>query len=411
MDMFNMDEAHQDHEWAVGATRLGLKVCGIWPNLQLTHWRKNLKTFRVMIATMIVIFFTTIPSSIALIQVWGDLTLIIDNLIINLPFLTAIVKLVVLWYKEEELCRLFNEIHEDWIRPKSSAEREIMIKNAKIARFITIFAYILVIWVIALHHLPFWVAGLIPRTTTNLTDIPGRGLVMQTIYFHDITDSPNFELTALGQIMSSLVAGSSYTTVDCVFGMLILHVSGQLELLKLRIENMCNDYQDFITREPRIFTKFIRIVAKLHIKLIRFVETMESIFSLMLLEQFTAFAIIFATEGFHLISIFVGDVKGTFATMNFAVSYFFYALFLIFLYSAAGEFLIENSQAVYSAAYNSQWFNLEARDMSQMIMVIIRAQKPLVVTAGKFAPISLRTFSSLIKTSAGYISMLLAVKS
>ncbi|XP_057336174.1 odorant receptor 4-like [Microplitis mediator] len=403
-------ESSGDYEWAIAMTKLGLKVCGVWPDLQRAKWLRVLISLRVTIATLIVVIFTLIPGLIALTRVWGNMTLIIDNLIITLPFFTAVFKLNVLWYKERDLQALFNKINEDWSTPRNTMEHNLMIKNATVARNVTLFAYILVIWVILIHHLPLWIGGIVPRTPTNITD-GSRALVMQTIYFYNVTESPIFEITGMCQFMSSLVAGSAYTTIDCVFGTLILHVSGQLQVLELRVNNLCNNYNkktNYVDKAS--FQKDLNTTAKVHQRLIDFVEKMEDIFSMMLLEQFTAFAIIFATEGFNIISIFAGDVEGSFSTMSFSISYFIYALFLIFLYSAAGEFLSENSKKIYHAAYNCEWVNLENRDMYQIIMIINRAQKPLVVTAGKFAPISLSTFASLIKTSAGYMSVLLAVR-
>ncbi|KAK0169065.1 hypothetical protein PV327_002811 [Microctonus hyperodae] len=364
-------QAFKDYEWLIKSTRIGMKSCGIWPDKQRPRWQKILINIQVMILTSWVLYFVTMPSLRALIKVWGNMTLIIDNFTMVLPFTTAIFKLVVIWYKEEDLTNLFIELREDWIKSKTVKEREIMIKNGKISRTVTVFSYILVLWLVVAHYTPFWIAGIIPRTRNNITD-GERALPMQTIYFHNvITNGKNFQLTGIAQAISSLLVGSCYTTVDCVFGTLILHISGQLEILKLRIENMCNNYDNIIPDDPVYFTKILRDNMRIHQKLIRFVETTERVFSMMLLIQFTAFAIIFASEGFHVIS----------------------------------------SYAVHSAAYNSQWFNLKPKDMSQLVIIIARAQKPLIITAGKFAPISLNTFASLTKTSAGYISMLLAVKS
>ncbi|XP_074114717.1 uncharacterized protein LOC141537572 isoform X1 [Cotesia typhae] len=216
-----------------------------------------------------------------------------------------------------------------------------MLKTATVTRNVTIFAYILVIWVILIHHLPLWVAGIVPRTPTNLTD-GSRALVMQTIYFYDETLTPTFEITATCQFMSSLVAGSSYTTIDCVFGALILHVSGQLQILEVKVQNLCDHYNKATQYVDKvIFQKDLNSVVRAHQRVILFVERMENIFCMMLLEQFTVFAIIFATEGFNVISVLTGDVESSFSTMSFSISYFIYALFLIFLYSAAGEYLID----------------------------------------------------------------------
>lgn len=170
------------------------------------------------------------------------------------------------------MTNLFIELREDWMKSKTLKEREIMIRNGKISRTVTVFSYILILWVVITHYTPFWIAGIIPRTHNNITD-GERALPMQTIYFHNvITNDKNFQLTGIAQAISSLVAGSSYTTVDCVFGTLILHISGQLEILKSRIENMCNNYNDVIHNDPMYFTKVLRDNMQIHQKLIRYIK-------------------------------------------------------------------------------------------------------------------------------------------
>ncbi|KYN09028.1 hypothetical protein ALC57_18995 [Trachymyrmex cornetzi] len=64
--------------------------------------------------------------------------------------------------------------------------------------------------------------------------------------------------------------------------------------------------------------------------------------------------------------------------------------------------------ALYRAVCDLEWYKLESRKARSLILLIIRTNEPFHITAGKIVPLTMTTFCSLLKTSAGYISFLLA---
>ncbi|KYM88527.1 hypothetical protein ALC53_03010 [Atta colombica] len=64
--------------------------------------------------------------------------------------------------------------------------------------------------------------------------------------------------------------------------------------------------------------------------------------------------------------------------------------------------------ALYRAMCDLEWYKLESSKARSLILLIIRANEPFHITAGKIVPLTMTTFCSLLKTSAGYISFLLA---
>ncbi|XP_014467935.1 PREDICTED: odorant receptor 49b-like [Dinoponera quadriceps] len=78
------------------------------------------------------------------------------------------------------------------------------------------------------------------------------------------------------------------------------------------------------------------------------------------------------------------------------------------LYCAAGEFLVTQSEKVHRTTYESKWYITEPQVAKDLTLIMLRANKPLHITAGKTFPLTMATFCSLLKTSAGYISVLLA---
>ncbi|XP_011704623.1 PREDICTED: odorant receptor 43a-like [Wasmannia auropunctata] len=77
------------------------------------------------------------------------------------------------------------------------------------------------------------------------------------------------------------------------------------------------------------------------------------------------------------------------------------------LYCAIGEILMAQCDSLFYAVYNQEWYTLESNEVKDLIPIIIKSRKPVYLTAGKIFPMTMATFCSLIKSSAGYISVLL----
>ncbi|XP_018302605.1 odorant receptor 4-like [Mycetomoellerius zeteki] len=81
----------------------------------------------------------------------------------------------------------------------------------------------------------------------------------------------------------------------------------------------------------------------------------------------------------------------------------------IFILCFAGEYLNLKSKSIADAAYESLWYNLSSNKKKIISFIILRSQKQLVITAGKITNLSLETFTSIIKASASYVSVLHAM--
>ncbi|CAL1687665.1 unnamed protein product [Lasius platythorax] len=78
------------------------------------------------------------------------------------------------------------------------------------------------------------------------------------------------------------------------------------------------------------------------------------------------------------------------------------------LYCAIGEYLVIQCNGIYEAVCQYKWYNLKPRQARSLLIMMMQANKPLNLTAGKLFPMTMATFCGLLKTSGGYISVLLA---
>nr|UEN71208.1 olfactory receptor 25 [Gregopimpla kuwanae] len=393
----------KDIEWAIGVNSWSLKVCGIWRSENNSNWLNAFSNFLVPFYVLIIIIFGLFPQTFALFRVWGDLTLMVENLITYLPFVVTLCKIVTMWYKKEVIITMMNFVREDWRKLKSKKEREVMIKYAHASRMITFGGYLVIVATVLVYHPPV-IFGVVLRTLSNITDTGNRPLVLQTIYLFDVYKTPIYELTVITQAMSCSLAGFCYTTVGALFGVIVLHVCSQLENLTFRLEEMLKN-----DKEQMNFRKLFSLTVKEHQRLIRFVDMIENTFSIMLLMIVPAFTITFCVQGFQLINTLGDDVKRPMVQVVFCVVYMSFIAFVMFVYSSVGQALATQSEEIQYAAYNCEWYNLRPKEAAQLILILIRAQRPLQITAGKFVPLTMSTFATLLKTTAGYLSCLLAV--
>ncbi|XP_043466421.1 uncharacterized protein LOC122501191 [Leptopilina heterotoma] len=68
------------------------------------------------------------------------------------------------------------------------------------------------------------------------------------------------------------------------------------------------------------------------------------------------------------------------------------------------------SYAFAQTAYNCHWYNLPAKKAKYLILLMQIGHKPVAITAGKFCVLNLILFGSIMKTSMGYLSVLITMR-
>ena len=72
-------------------------------------------------------------------------------------------------------------------------------------------------------------------STAKYTD---SKLLFRAYFPYDTDASPSAELTSFAQIVAAMYAATSYTAVDTFIAMLVLHVCGQLSILKTELRDL-----------------------------------------------------------------------------------------------------------------------------------------------------------------------------
>ncbi|XP_025161006.1 uncharacterized protein LOC105180801 isoform X2 [Harpegnathos saltator] len=279
-----------DFERVININRFMLRTVGLWPPDNRSSREVMKSKIRLLHTFSMVFFVLTIPALISLIRVWGDIILMIENMQYSLPLLGAISKICILSQKQADLLPLIEMIENDWVKPKMKEEQDVMLRRARIIRVITICGFFTgILTIIITFGFPCF--GLMLRQVTNLTD-SGKPLLIPSYYFHDVSKSPQFELTLLAQGISMIACGCSHIGVDHLLGLLVLHVCGQLENLHLRLSRL-EKYSDF--------NAALEYNVQDHVRLIRSIEIIDHTFNLLLLILVLYFGILFCVQAFLIV--------------------------------------------------------------------------------------------------------------
>ncbi|KAK0072750.1 hypothetical protein PV325_010884 [Microctonus aethiopoides] len=285
----------QDLDWAIGWNRGFLQIMGLWTYPNHSLFIEILSNIQAAFLALLLFFFLQLPQSMALIKVWGEIGLMNDNLTLNLPNILSEFKFFILWYKKKDVASIFAMITQDWLEDKSSYERDVMIKHAKLSRMIIICGAISMTECVVVYHVPLAFNSVV-RTINNITDKPGALFAIQSVYFYDVTPTHIYRMTVLSQVIAREYGKSS-------------------KKFSKRPENRCAKALSF-----------------------------------------------------------------------------------------------NQCELLYHSVYNCNWTSLTSNESSQITLLLIRTKKPLCITFGKFAPLTLNTFIQVCKTSCGWVSVLLTMK-
>ncbi|XP_076752785.1 odorant receptor 13a-like [Xylocopa sonorina] len=390
-------------DFAMGWNHFNLSLLGVWPEP-----RKISKTSRLMsnlvfwITTSVTFTFICAPQTAYLILKSTSLDEVIENLSINVPIVFALIKQIVLRYHNEALTVLVSQIFDDWSDPIAAQDRQTMLKNAKISRMISIVCSTLTyLMLFAFISLQIW------SNMQNASETDLGGLLHPVTFPYDTSKSPNFEITWLGQFVGTVLTAICYSCFDTFLAVLTLHLCGQLAILRMALEDLVkttkgNDYGGFHVQ--------LGLIVHRHNQLFRFAVIVEDCFNFTLLIQTIICTAMFCFTGYRMITSVGQEVMDVpIVGLTFFIIHVIYTMLHLFIYCYVGETLLGQSTGVGQSTYDCNWYDLPPKHATSLIIVICRAKVSFQITAGKFSPFSFELFNSVLKTSAGYLSVLLAV--
>ncbi|XP_050474717.1 odorant receptor 4-like [Bombus huntii] len=355
--------------------------------------------------------FACAPQTINLLLIAGNSNLVIENLSTNITTTISLMKAMAVWIKGKPLKFLVKCMANDWNTTMDKAERETMVNIRRITRKTTIRSTLMAN-IVLLAFVPARLFSM--RYSDNMLFYRG--------YFpYNITISPNYELTMIGQFMATFYAATTYTAVDTFVVLLIFHVCGQLSNLRDDLRKIHSyDKKDLEKKLQKIiqkheyisrfvFKKFVLfedgekdgrstvMILIMSYAYLRFANKIENSFNMMLLLQMLSCTIQICSQSYQVIMSFgEQEMEYMILQLSFLLIYVVYVMLHLFLYCYMGEKLTSESTEIADTVYNAEWYNLPPKNARWLIIIMCRARaSPLKITAGKFCSFTLVLFSQV----------------
>ncbi|XP_033344022.1 odorant receptor Or2-like [Bombus vosnesenskii] len=182
---------------------------------------------------------------------------------------------------------------------------------------------------------------------------------------------------------------------DSLFFGIIFHLCGQVEILKLDFKRLRNETEK--TREH------FSALTKRHVYLLNLAKMLDDTISSILAVQLFTSCTLICTSGLQfIIALSVGNIVMTIKTFIVLGT----LLGQLFAYSYVGDYLNRQMEGIGDSIYSCSWYDIPKSVTKDIIYVIMRAQDPVYLKAGKFFILNMETYMSIIKTSMSYLSVL-----
>ncbi|XP_070159028.1 uncharacterized protein [Polyergus mexicanus] len=247
----------KDTEYSIQPIRWLLRPISIWP---VSSMKEKILSMILLLVCVFLIASTLIPCALA---IFLDETKDVEAKVRDLGPLSnwvlASLKYCTLLTHVGDIRRCIEHIESDWRAVTKIEEREVMLKNARIGRFIAIFAATFV-------HSGVFSYSIFRGMTLDESAADNVSVHSLPFAFYDkildTTTSPTYEIVFAIQFLSTFVVNSIVAATCSITSVFVMHACGQLKILISLLDNFIDK------NEKRNFSqqKFA-VVVEHHLKL------------------------------------------------------------------------------------------------------------------------------------------------
>ncbi|XP_076640804.1 odorant receptor 24a-like [Halictus rubicundus] len=327
-----------------------------------------------------------------------ELADVLDSLSVILSNGITFVKMVILWWNRRIFFKALTIIFEDWNNPNLvGRNKRFMVDNALVS--VRISNLLLVVYFMTCI---FYTASTLFMSddSDEGLDSSQRKLLLKMRFPFEVMISPVYEVVIVAQFLLECFVAFTAAMFTALLAALVLHVGSQVDILCQELINLPNHRQ-----EERL-SSFRSLVVQ-HQKIICLGESIRDLFINIALVQFLSSILVICSLGFILVNS-LGTENGSSVVIK-CLPFYVAVNCEAFVLCYTGEYLTSKSADVRRAVCDMDWYKLNNRDMRLMLLLLLRSQKELTLSAGKFVILSVEAFATILKASASYISILLAM--
>ncbi|KAI4477718.1 hypothetical protein M0804_012546 [Polistes exclamans] len=358
--MMSQDFYHEDnYKEYYKVLRFFMRICGLWPYQTL-----QVKCF-CYVMTLFLTEGVLIGQLSKLIEVRDDMEEVIDcipNILISF-FCGA--EFLGLLFNSEKLKQCIDTIFDDWQYLSSQTEIELLKSYTLQGRKLAI------LYLIYMSFTGFMFI-LQPIITMLSSSFDNSTNILETLPYHLRYGNLDFEKHYYEILIHSYISIMSH-----------MLISASINLI----------YISFIQHACGIFS------------VIGFSELIDGSFSAMFL----------FTLGLHVLILAVSGTQVLIHSNEIIKAVRFGALFVSIIIQLLwqcwqAQLLLDYSDLPYSSVVRARWYNTSTRCKKLLVLIMMRSSKPCEITAGSMITISIETFSSVVRTSMSYFTVLQSMK-
>ncbi|EZA57540.1 ObirOr5-V11 [Ooceraea biroi] len=374
-------------------TRVWLEIFGMWPNSSCIFLRR--------IFWVVALIFEQVGQyQYIIMHLYStEISELMNHLSAAMSFTLFCIKLVVFWYKQRTFKRLLVMMAIDW---EKCFNEEVHIfattNNVKLSQRFANMTVVLFSIAVILYSSNILHTGTDKTSNASIT----QPLILEMELPFHYNRRFVYELVIIAQFFHLWLCSCAIGLLNALLINLILHVSGQIDILREWVMKIFSKEKG---RGASLF--MIKKAIRKHQKIITFSEHIEDLYSNIAMALFVSDTLIICCLGFIMVtSIGTSDAARIIIR---TVLFYFVINMEAFIFCFAGEYLSAKSQSIGDAAYDTCWYDSYSTANRIIPFLIMRSQNQLTITIGKVTNLSLERFTNIIRVSASYVSVLLAM--
>ncbi|XP_032669909.1 odorant receptor 4-like [Odontomachus brunneus] len=391
-----MEKSKNEQSRRIISRPLHMLLClfGIWPGISHSLLCK-------MFWLIVMITYTSLQFMFLIINARSlDFTFFIYAFALTLALTMKFIKMLLFWYNQRKFNEMWDTMSMNWELSAAYTSAVNTTTKRHVSHFMPNF-------VVAFNSISVIMTSAGTLSTALHYDEASNATRPYILLMHlpfDVNRHSVYLLVIFLQFSYLFILSAGAATLNSVLIILMLYLGDQIDII-------CR----CLTQMPQIplganvqqkDTIVVREIIRKHQSVIIFSQNIEALYTYIALILVVLNTLITCGLGFVLVTSVGSPNFSKMVKKNLM----FYCVINIetFVFCYAGEFLSAKWKEIGEAAYNSPWYQSKFHGRAILFMMM-RSQTQLTITMGKFMDLSLERFSSIVKASASYVSVLLAM--
>nr|XP_023027980.1 odorant receptor 13a-like [Leptinotarsa decemlineata] len=362
---------------AISIPKKFFTLSGHWPGAKTTIFQRILFCLEILFSLSLLAELT---------NHFDDYEILSEHLSITISPTSYLIKLIIFKFKSDAVQHLISSIKLKEFNNCPKHLRDIIEETVKYSKFLG-HGYQLLCFVTVLLY------SLVPVFTK--ADLP-----VKFSY-----NTGNFKPVMYAfQVIGMVSTASNNSSMDILAMSLMRICAAQIEILNRKIIGLSDEKY----RSDHIKTKLKECV-KHHMKIIRYHKLLNKVFSMIILTQYATSAVVICNLGFQLVHVNPKSLQFVRMTV-----YFIAMMIQLAMYCWFGNEIIAKVMAgissflspISDACYEFKWFESDLETRKTIITIMERSKQPLFLKVEKFSILSLQAFTSVIRTSYSYFTLM-----